>query len=549
MAKKKNKRRRKQIELPENLIGSLAAIAVVLCCFWRVGPTNLYGDMGSAYYAAALDWYILLFIPVGIGMFGAVSSMVLSRLERGSVKGARRVVRTAAFGGAAASLFLMLIGFVCSDLFLGKVMGLPEAVLAFKGFLPALLPMSVFLSLAGGMDGFGSERSVNLVRLLFCLLLFGTGAVFTAPLLEYGQKVGALLQNSQYGPAFGALGGALNLLAAAVVTMVATGILWWNLRPAVAGLERTEETGVESQNQILKGIFAKSLPVMLPSLLIMLGMIGQNLMFFGTAQEDGFQDTVLIWGIFAGKTRALLTVPVIFAACFGAHMLPELKLGYLSRNLKRTREKCMITLRCMALLTMPAAVLFAVCAQAVIGAFYKTGEMEQAVGLLRIGSIAVVFYGLAIALFAILMSADFVMSVIVDTLISTVLHLAALFVMLHFLELGIYAVVYANIILAVALCFSYFYSIQRQMKIRISWIRIFLAPCVGGAAMAAVCALLTFAVLKNAASTVNALVCALVGFAVYFVAVVLLKGATRRELLAFWGGERIVAIARLLRLM
>lgn len=549
MAKKKNKRKRKQIELPENLVGILAAAAVILCCFWRVGLTNLYGDMGSSYYSTALDWFFLLFIPVGIGMFGAVSGMVLSRLERGSVKGARRVVRTAAFGGAAASLLLMLAGVLCSDLFMEKVMGMPMAGLAFKGFLPALLPMSVFLALAGGMDGFGSPKSVNLVRLLFCLLLFGTGTFFTAPLLEYGQKVGAFLQNSQYGPAFGALGGAMNLLAAAVVTMVIAGILWWNLKPAIMGIERTEESGTEKQDQIFKGIFAKSLPIMLPSLLIMLGMIGQNLMFLKTAQEDASDDIALVWGIYAGKTRVLLTVPVILAVCFAVRMMPELKLSYLSRNLKRTREKCMITLRCMALLVMPPAILFAISAESVIGAFFKTGDMAQAVVLLRIGSIAVVFLGLAAALFAILLSADFVMSIIVDTLISVVLHLAALFVMLHFLELGIYAVVYANIILAVALCFTYFYSVQRQMKIRISWIRIFLAPCVGGAVMAAVCALLSLVLLKNASSAVNALISMIVGFAIYFVTVVFLKGATRRELLSFWGGEWIVACAKLLRLM
>lgn len=548
MAKKKNKRRKK-IVLPENLVGILAAIAVVLGCFWQVGLVNLYGDLGSAYYSAALSWFFLLFIPVGIGMFGAVSSMVLSRLERGSVKGAKRVVRTAAFGGAAGGIVLMAFGLICSDLFIGKMMGLSEAGLAFKGFLPALLPLCVLLALTGGMDGFGSQKSVNLVKLLFCVLLFGSGTVFTAPLLEYGQKVSAFLQNSQYGPAFGALGGALSLWAVSLITMAAAGIIWWNLRPGIAGIARGDEAGTEKQGQILKGVFVKSLPVMLPSLLIAAGMIGQNLLFLRTAQEDGFADAVLIWGIFAGKSRALLIVPAVLAIGFAMRMLPDLKLAYVNRNLKKTREKCMVTLRCMTLLMMPAAICFAVCAQSVIGAFYKTGDVEQAAVLLRIGSIAVVFWGLAAALCMILMSADFMMSIVFDTLICTVFHLAALFVMLHFLELGIYAVVYANIILAVTLCFTLFYSVQRQMKIRISWVRIFLAPCVGGAAMAGVCALLTFAVLKNAASTVNALVSVLVGFAVYFVVVVLLKGATRKELLAFWGGERLVAAAKLLRLM
>lgn len=550
MAKKNSKRKkRRQIALPENLIGGLASAAVVLCSFWQVGLTNLYGDMGSAYYNVALDWFFLLLIPVGIGTFWAVSAMVLSRIELGSVKGARRVVRTAAFGSAAGSLILMAAGFLFSGTIMGRLVGLDEAALAFKGLLPALLTLSVFLALAGGMDGFGCLGMVNLVKLLFCLLLFGTGKLFAAPLLEYGQKVGKLLQNSQYSAAFGALGGAVGLLAASVIAMVAAGILWWNLRPQVAGFERAQEIGTEKRNQILKGVFSRSLPVMLPALLLQFGMIGQSLLFLGAREADELLETAQDWGVYAGKAKVLLTVPLILAVCFAARMLPELKLGYMSRNLKKTREKCMIVLRCTALLMLPCAVGCAVCAKPLIHAFFKTGEMEQAVALLRIGSISVIFLGLAAALMAILMSADLVLPIVVDTFLSVVLQLAALFVMLHFLELGIYAVVYANIILSVALCFTCFFSVQRQMKLRISWLRIFLAPCVGGAAMAAVSALLACLVLANVSSAVNAVISVLAGAVVYFVTVVLIKGATRRELVAFWGGERLVAVAKLMRLM
>lgn len=549
MAKKKSKRRKRQIEVPENLAGLLTAAAVVLCCFGRVRLTNLYDDMGSAYLSVALEWFVLLLVPVGAGMFGAVSAMVLSRLERGSVKGARKVVRTAALGGAACSLLLWLIGTVCSNLLTGGLMGLPLAGMALKGFLPALLPLSVALALAGGMDGFGSMGSVRLVKFLFCLLLFLGGPVFTSPCLEYGKKVGAFLQNEQYGPAFGALGSAMGLVAVSVITMIAAGIVWWNIRPAIAGLQRTEDFATEKQGQILKGVFAKSLPTLLPALLFMIGMTGENLLFLQAAEEENIKDMALLWGIYAGKSRVLLEIPVFLALAFAVRMLPELKIGYLSRNLKRTREKSMITLRCMALMVVPLAIYLTVAAHAVIGALYKTGEIEQAVALLRIGSIAVVFYGLAIGLAAILMSADMMMPVVLDTLICVAIHLAALYVMLYPLNLNIYAVVYANIILAVGLCFACFFSVQRQMKIRISWIRILLGPCVGGVVMAAVCGLFSLVLLKNAPSIVNALVTALIGFAVYFVVVVLLKGATRKELLSFWGGEQIVALAKLFKLL
>lgn len=549
MAKRKSKRRKRQIGVPENLAGVLAGAAVVLGCFVRVRLTNLYDDMGSAYLSVALQWFILLFVPVGAGMFGAVSDMVLSRVERGSVKGARRVVRTAALGGALCGLILWAAGTVLSGFLTKGAAGLPLAGMALKGFLPALLPLSVALALTGGMDGFGSQGSVRFVKFLFCLLLFIAGPVLTSPFLEYGQKVGAFLQNEQYGPAFGALGGAIGLVAVSVVAMVAAGVGWWNIRPAIVGLQRTEDFSTEKQGQILKGVFAKSLPILLPALLIMIGMIGETLLFLKTAEEEALNEKALLWGIYAGKSRVILEIPVFLAFAYAARMLPELKVGYLSRNLKKTREKSMITLRSMALMMVPLAVYFAVSANAVVDALYQTGEMEQAAALLRIGSIAVVFFGLAAGLAAILKSADLTMPVVLDTLICVAVHLAALYVMLYFLNLDIYAVVYASIILAVGLCFAYFFSVQRQMKIRLSWIRILLGPCVGGAVMAAVCALVSLVVLKNASGIVNALFTGVIGFAVYFVVVLLLKGATRKELLSFWGGERIVAVAKLLRIL
>ena len=45
------------------------------------------------------------------------------------------------------------------------------------------------------------------------------------------------------------------------------------------------------------------------------------------------------------------------------------------------------------------------------------------------------------------------------------------------------------------------------------------------------------------------LVSAVVGLLVYFVAIVVLKGATRRELRCFAGGEVLIEVASAMRLM
>ena len=67
--------------------------------------------------------------------------------------------------------------------------------------------------------------------------------------------------------------------------------------------------------------------------------------------------------------------------------------------------------------------------------------------------------------------------------------------------------------------------------------------------MALVCLLCSQVILKNAVSPVRMLVSAVVGLLVYFVAIVVLKGATRRELRCFAGGEVLIEVASAMRLL
>lgn len=548
--KRKNKKQLRRIEIPDNLTGILAGIAAVLCCFWRVGLTNLYGDFGSAYYSIAFDWFFLLFVPVGIGTFHAVSDMVTSRLERGSVKGAAKLVRNAAFVGLACCLVLWLLGFLCSGFLMGTVMQAPLSGLAFRSLLPALLPLGAFLALSGGMDGFGGSKSAELVRIIFCLILFLAGPAFAKPFYEYGQKVGAFFQNEQYGAAYGAQGGALALLIAALIAAAAALLAWWKMKPAVRSMALADDGGgSEKPFQAYKSVFMKSLPVMAPAFLLMLGMIGQNLLFLRISGEETQTSLLQLWGIYTGKVRVVFLFPIALSLAYSMRMLPSLKVGYLNRNLKKSRERCMVTLRTAALFLVPAAVFMAVLAQPLMSAVFSAGEIETAAKLLRIGCISVVFFGLAAALGTVLYSVDMTFSLIVNTVLSVIIHLFVLFFMLELLDLGIYAVLYANIVLAFVLCLSFLLSVQRHIRSRISWIRIFLAPCTGSVVLAAVCAVFGLLLLKNASSTVNVLVSALAGFLAYFVTVVMIKGATPRELRTFWGGEKIIAAAKLLRLM
>lgn len=545
-AKGKAKKVKKRIQIPEEYLSAAAAFSFLLGHFRWVRLVNDFGDLGSACFYVAADLSLFLFALWGLGQFHAVSSMVLSRIERESVQEARRVVTTALFSAIGINLALCFAGYVLSAA-LAELFNVPLAAMAFKAMLLALVPLSVCSVLAGAMDGFGNPKGLYAWWISGCLVLFFAGPAVSAPLTEYGKKVGALLQNDSYSAAYGAQGAAISVFAASVVAM-AVCIVAWQLMKRELWYGRFTGNS-DRRKQLIKRSFFQSLPVMLPALFIAIAVLGQGIVFAHSKAAPRLEDTVLDYGVFVGKSRILILFPILVALAFSVRMLPSLQVGYASRNLKKSRDKCMICLRCCAFLMMPFTIAFAVLAKPLVTAFFSEGEIELAVSMVRAGSICVIFFGLACVLGIILFSMDMLQSIVVDMAACVAVHFVVLIGLLAIPDLGIYALVYANLVLSFLLCLSFWFSIRRQMKLRISWLRIFLAPLIGGAVMAAICAMFGFVLLKNAPSAVCAAVSGLIGAALYIVTVIALKGITARELKAFPGGGKIIAFARLLRLM
>lgn len=549
MGKKVNKRGRRQFWIPQSWAAFMTAAALLLTGAFWVRLPGFYKDTGSACYFAAFCWYALLSVPMGAGVFYGVSAMVSSRLARGSVRGAKRAVKAGVLTGVAWGLGFGLIGFGSAGFLTAKLMGFAPAGLALQGLFPALFPMCVCLALAGGMDGFGASQYAGLVMCVFGLSLCVTGPLLTVPRWEYGQMVAAFLQNEQYKAAFGAGGAAMAFTVSAFVALLAAVFLWGSLQPALNAIESAEEYLRETQRQLIRALALRSLPVMGLSLLLAAGALGSVILYMRSAGEEMLQENARVFGIYCGKAGILLAVPMLLSLAFLNRIFAELRAVHLGRNMKRIREKCMVALRCVSLLCVFFAAYLWVEAGPLMRAFFPEGDTGQAETFLRIGILSMVFWGLAAALVAVLLSAGHNAVLLAGAAACTVLYLVFLSCMLAFLEPPVYALLYANVIAAFLLCVVCFFLIQRRLKIRLSWVRIFLAPCMGGFAAAGVCALLGLVILKNVPAMVNVLVCFLAGLFVYFVVVVLLKGATRRELTAFWGGEYLTNLARLLRLM
>ena len=244
---------------------------------------------------------------------------------------------------------------------------------------------------------------------------------------------------------------------------------------------------------------------------------------------------------FAGAITGLVNTAV--------SMLPQFQLVLKRRSLRKSREKCMVAFRCTALYTIPCAVLFLTTAQPMLHMLFSKGELNGLDSILKVLAITVIFYGLAFMLGSVLFAAELYYSIWIAVLVSVVVRLVSFSVMSSALKLDLYAGAYSDALSAFVLCLILLGMVRQQLKIAVSWLRVFLAPLLAGILMALVCLLCSQVILKNAASPVRMLVSAVVGLLVYFVSTVVLKGATRRELRCFAVGDVLIELASTMRLL
>lgn len=547
---KGQKKKRTNFRISEGTAVTAAYLLSLFACLRQIGLGRIYGPEGAACYAAAFDWFLLPALPLCLGLYEAVSSLMDARLERGRGKDAGRVMAVALGAGILACLIFGGILFAGSGFLTRALSHLPLSALCLRLLLPSLFFLVIFSVLCAGLDGFYSLSASALLRFFFFALLLLAGALLTRPLAGYGEKVGALLQNPQYGPAYGAMGASASvLLAAGVGTLLALTV--WIVSRTVrrSRAEFSQSDGREGAGQILVSLLDQSFSTVLVLLFFCLIGLMQSIFYFGAAGEDASGAALLSWGSYVGSVRPLLALPGLLLLSFCAHMLPGLRVGFAQRNQKKFRERCMLSLRCVTLLSMPFAVFSLIMAEPLLQAVLPGGQAEELTGILRLGGVGLVLFGIAAVWGAVLVGMDLLLGLFVGVAAGFVLYLAVLKVLLGTLQMGLYGVACAVLVLSLLLCLIFGFLVSRQGRIRIDWIRVLLAPVVSGAVMAVVCALCGRLLLAKAPAGVNVAVSAVVGFLAYFAAAVALRGATRRELESFPGGEFLLALARTMRLM
>ncbi len=515
----------------------------------RFPMQHIFGDKGNGYYAAAYSVYSIMLIISCYSLPLAVSKAVSSKISKRQYKSAQRVFQ-------CAMVFALTMGgitfFACEflgDFLAEHVMEEPMGAMALKVLGPALLTVSVMGVFRGYFQGLGTMMPTAVSQILEQIFVLIGSIAGTYVLYNYGSKVGALFHNEDYAPAYGAAGASIGPVLGSVVGLAFLVFVYLLYRKGTRKRSSRDMNGrVDGYPQIFKLIILTIIPVLLSSTVYNISDVIDTSIFGKVMVAKGLGDVKTdIWGVYTGKYKVLVNVPIALANAMCASIVPVLTKLMVREEYGRAKERIGQAMRFTMIVAFPSAVGLAVLARPIISMLFK-GEVDMAVNMLHVGSVSVVFFAISTLTNGVLQGINRMKVPVRNAAISLVIHIVFLYVTLQ-LGMGINAVIYANILFAAIVCVLNAMAIRKYLRYDQELIRTFVIPAIASVVMGIVIGLLNMLLSKTAGNVVTVFVGIGVGAIVYFVVLILLRGINEHDMRSMPGGRTILTIAKKIHLM
>ena len=531
------------------ILAMAGVIARLIGLIYRVPMQRTIGDAGMGYYSAAFQIYSLMLIISSYSLPVAVSKLIAGYTARDEYKNANRIYNCSMLFACFTGGITCLIVFFCAD-FLAGLIKLPKSAIALRILAPTLLVVAIMGVMRGFFQGNGSMVPTATSQLVEQIINAIVSVVAAKFLFDYGLGVSGLLRDDDYAAAYGAAGGTLGTSAGALAGLICLIIVYLiSKRDFNYRVRHDENRHSDTFGRMLFALILTVLPVLLSTTVYNLSDILDQGIFNYVMDTKGLSEVKAEhWGIFSTKYKVLTNVPVALASAVCSSMMPSLTGCIRREEYKIARRKVSLAMRFTMILSIPCAVGLAVLGKPIISTLFQ-GEVDIPATMLKIGSIAVVFYSMSTLSNGVLQGIDKLNIPVRNAAIALVLHVGILYFMLDVFNMGLYGVVISCVLFALIMCILNWLAIRKYLNYQQEIVRTFVIPTVSSIFMGLVAWLSNFLISKALSSFVSLAISIALSVCVYFVLLIKLKGVKEKEIRSFPGGNLMAAIARFFRLL
>lgn len=525
---------------------------------YRIPLVEKIGDEGIGYYSSAYSVYSILLIMSSYSLPVAVSKMIAARLARNQYRNAGRILKAALFYATAAGAVGASVLWFGADFF-AEAIKMPYSSYALRTLAPTIWIMSYLGVLRGYFQGHSTMVPTAVSQIFEQIINAIVSIVAAGALFDMGLKSNLVYESTEYSYAFGAAGGTIGTGVGALAALLFLLLLIFSYLPVMRKkIQRDRSSQIESYGHISYVMCATIVPIIISSVIYNVSSVVDNYLFGNAMDALGKSGEIAAsWGVYMGKYHLLFNIPVAIANSLSSSLIPSLSRAVAERNRKQVLSRISSAIRFSMIIAIPSTVGLTVLAAPIADLLFASSDNGMLVQMTMVGSVAVAFFSLSTVTNAVLQGINRMQVPIRNASIALAVHVVILLGMLYLFKLGIYSVLYSNIIFALIVCVLNGLSIKRYMRYRQEVKKTFLIPMVasgimGGAAYGVYQLLYRVLgnVLKGRLETLACIMPAIfVAVLVYFVLLIKLGGVDAEELRGMPGGTRLTQMAKRLHLM
>lgn len=514
------------------VIASFVAKAIGM--IYRIPLTHILGDDGNGYYSTANEIYTIILMISSFSLPLAVSRLVAEREYAGEVKNSYKVLicslRFAAVTGGILSILTFLLGGVITK----YVMGVELASYALRVLAPAIFLFALTGVLRGFFQGHGTMVPTAVSQIIEQIINAIVSVAGAYVMLQYGLKLGEKKGDAELGTALAAAGGTFGTVASVSVALLFMIVIYLGYRNGFKRRMKKDKTRRrESDRAIYRAITYTILPIVLSTLVYNISTIIDQGVFNHILAGMGFtqKQYATVWGIYSGKFRVLMNVPLSIASCLAPSVVPALTEAMANNDLREAGLRTRDTIRYTMVFTIPCAVGMAALARPIMMMLYGNNDsLALAAGIMQSGALLTVLLALSTLTTGILQGLGEMQAPLVHAATAVAIHLGFLVLFVVKFKWNIYGVVYANIIFGLIICLLNARSIRKKLHYRQEIKKTFLVPVIAAGVMGIAAYLVHRVFNLFAGNTISTILAVCVGAVVYGICLVKLGGILEREI-------------------
>ncbi|BCJ95389.1 stage V sporulation protein B [Anaerocolumna cellulosilytica] len=529
--------------------GSILALASIIVrligLLYRIPLTNIIGDEGIGYYSNAFAIYNIALILSSYSLPLAVSKLVAARAVNKQHKNSYRVFLCSMCFAIIVGTIAALAVYFGADFLAATIYNSPRSAIPLKILAPTIFIFAIMGVLRGYFQGKNTMLPTSVSQVLEQVV----NAIVSIIAAYYLMKAHSASDSIA---AYGAAGGTLGTFAGACLALIFLAFIFALYKPIIdKQLRKDTHNRRETYQEVLKALIITVIPVILSQTVYQISGVLDGSIFGHVMAGKGLNEEArnALWGIYSNKYNLLITVPVSIASAMAVAIIPSLVSSKENGSNAEVKEKVHQAIKFNMLIAIPAAVGMGVLASPILQLLFRDGR-ELPANLVRLGSIAIIFFSLSTITNAVLQGINRMNTPVIHSAISLGVHIILLYILLKYFNLSTYGLVIGNVTFSLVVCILNWIAIGRHLNYKQEVIKTFLIPA-GCSVIMGVVAFLVYQGLYSLIhiNSICTLIAVVIAVIVYGSLLLLFKGVTEAELTEMPFGRTLARIAVKLHLL